>query len=638
MAGLLSRLRSGGEARLLEPILTVASPTAPLVERMDWLADLLRWVRGGVLAGGRPIVRVKFLLGRLERNDDERARVRATLASLVAEVRAVDLLASAGVPSRFHFFGELVLRAHRAVLPTALVADDFAAVLPVLLPTEADARWIAELDDDTLARLRALFDEESLTLLDRNAADAVRVLAALSEAEALDRDIRERLGEASSVEPLSIEVGRAGDADPTPAVRSLRAKVVAAIAALDEEGASIDLTYRLDRLLSRLDRLLLLLPAVLSDQVFDPRRVLATIVREGIEERRFLGLFRRSTHLLARKVVEHSAEVGKHYIATDRGEYFHLLRAAMGGGLVMGTATLLKLKLGALGLPTAYDGLLAGLNYATAFVLVQALGFTIATKQPASTAPALAASLAEADAPARFATEVARLIRSQFAAILGNVAIVPPTAVVLDLLHELAFGAHAITPAKADKLVSSLSVLGPTPLYAAWTGILLWVTALLSGTLANWLAFHRVRRGLSTSRTARRVLGVERAQRVAERVVGAAPGLAGNVFLGMMLGVVPAVAEIFKLPIDIRHITVSSGMVSVATLAAPPTWSTLGTLLLAVVGTATVGVLNVASSFVLALSVALRARPVRAPVDQLFKALLRHWVSHTRDFFWPPRA
>lgn len=640
MPGLLARLRSGDEGRLLEPILTFASPKASLVERMDWLADLLRWVRGGVLTGGRPIVRLKFLLGRLERNEDERARVTATLASLVAEVRAVDLLASAGVPSRFHFFGELVLRAHRAVLPTALVADDFAAVLPVLLPTASDAEWIAELDDATLARLRALLDDESQARLDRDAADAVRVLAALSEAEALDRDIRERLGEAAVVEALSVEIERAVAAktDPTPVVGSLRAKVASAIAALDEEGASIDLTYRLDRLLARLDRLLLLLPAVLQDHVFDPRKVLATIVREGIEERRFTGLLRRSTHLLARKVVEHSAEVGKHYIATDRAEYFHLLRAAMGGGLVMGVATLAKLKIAALELPTAYDGLFAGVNYAAAFVLIQALGFSVATKQPASTAPALAASLAETDAPKRFASEVARLIRSQVAAIFGNVTVVLPTALALDLLHKLLFGTHAVTTAKADKLVASMSVLGPTPLYAIWTGIFLWLTAILSGTVANWLAFHKVRRGLATSRTVRRVLGAERAQVVAERFVKVAPGVTGNVFLGMLLGLLPAAAAILKLPVDIRHVTVGSGMLTVATAAAPPSFSTLGTLSLALFGVTSVGVLNVASSFVLALSVALRSRPVHAPADELLGAVVGHFVHRTRDFFLPPRA
>ena len=639
MAGFFSRLRSGDEGRLLEPILTFANPKASLVERMDWLADLLRWIRGGVLTGGRPIVRVRFLLGRLDRNDDERKRFTETLSSLVAEVRSVDLLASAGVPSRFHFFGELVLRAHRAVLPTALIADDFAAVLPVLSPTEADAVWISELDDATLVRIRALFDAESQARLDHDAADAVRVLAALSEAEALDRDIRERLGEASVVEALSVEVARAiaDKTDPTPAVASLRAKVAAAIAALDEEGASIDLTYRLDRLQSRLDRLLLLLPAVLTDQVFDPRKVLATIVREGILERRFAGLLRRSTNLLARKVIEHSAEVGKHYIATDRGEYFHMLRAAMGGGVVMGIATVVKLKIAALELPTAYDGLFAGINYATAFVAVQLLGFSVATKQPASTAPALAASLADADAPKKFATEVARLIRSQVAAIFGNVTLVVPTALALDLLHKLIFGTHAVATAKAEKIIGSLSVLGPTPLYAIWTGILLWITAILAGTVANWLAFHKVRRGLATSRTVRRVLGAARAQEVAERFVKAAPGFSGNVFLGMLLGLLPATTAILKLPIDIRHVTVGAGMVTVATAAAPPTFSSLGTLSLALFGAVAVGFLNVASSFVLALSVALRARPVHAPADELFGAVVQHFVHRTREFFLPPR-
>ncbi|MCC6644151.1 MAG: hypothetical protein IT374_01085 [Polyangiaceae bacterium] len=637
--GLLARIRSRREAKLLEPVLTLANPKAPLVDRMEWLADLLSWVRGSVLTGGRPIVRVKFLLGRLERNEDERARVTATIAALIDEVRAVDLLASSGVPSRFDFVGEIILRAHRALLPTALVADDFAAVLSVLLPSEADAEWIEALDDATLARVRALLDDRSVALLDRNASDAVRVLAALSEAESLDGEVRERLGDASAVEPLSIEVGRATTErhDPTPAVQSLRAKVVTAIAALDEEGASIDLTYRLDHLLARLDRLLLLLPAVLHDQVFDPRKVLATIVREGIEERRLGGLFRRSTHLLARKVVDHSAEVGKHYIATGRAEYMHMLRAAMGGGVVMGVATVVKLKIAALHLPTIYDGIVAGLNYAAAFLVVQALGFSVATKQPASTAPALAASLAEDDAPRRFATEVARIIRSQVAAIFGNVLLVPPTAVALDLLHHLAFGTHAASHEKAEASVASLTLLGPTPIYAAFTGILLWLTAMLSGTVANWLAFNKVRRGLATSRTLRHVLGAARAPVIAERLVGAAPAAAGNAFLGMMLGVLPAVMLVFHLPIDIRHVTVSSGMVSVAAAALPPTRETLVLVGLAAAGTATVGVLNVASSFALALAVALRARPVRAPARELVAAVARQFRRHTRDFFLPPR-
>lgn len=41
------------------------------------------------------------------------------------------------------------------------------------------------------------------------------------------------------------------------------------------------------------------------------------------------------------------------------------------------------------------EGVLAGMNYAFSFVLIQLLGFTLATKQPATTAPGLARRMHE---------------------------------------------------------------------------------------------------------------------------------------------------------------------------------------------------------------------------------------------------
>ena len=66
-----------------------------------------------------------------------------------------------------------------------------------------------------------------------------------------------------------------------------------------------------------------------------------------------------------------------------------------------------------------------------AFVLVMLLHWTIATKQPAMTAPALAAKLRSLNAPGAidgFVTEVMFLLRSQFAAIAGNLVLVVPLA------------------------------------------------------------------------------------------------------------------------------------------------------------------------------------------------------------------
>ncbi len=632
----LPRLRLRDDVRLLEPVLTAADASAPLVERMEWLADLISWVRGPPLTGGSPLTRLQFLVQRLERHDADRARVRATLQALVEEVRAVDLLASAGVPARFDFFGELGERVRRHILPTPLVVDDFAEVVSVLFSSEEDAVWVAAIDAELLGRITSVIGPETCIQLKQDAESAVQVLAALVDGEANDVEIRRRL----AGEHAPVLIGAAIERDPSQAkdaILQLRARVEQAISDLDEEGTSIALTYRLDRLLARLQRLRRLLPAVTDDEDLDVTAVLAVIIREGLAVTRVRGLFGQGTHLLARKVVDHAAEVGRHYIAATRSEYWALFRAALGGGVIMGICTIVKMLLVSLKLPHIYEGIFAGLNYAVGFAVVQMLGFTVATKQPASTAPALAAALADRDAQRSFAPEVARLIRCQIAAIAGNLLTVAPSAILLDLALAKLLGHHAMSAEKAEASLASLSLLGPTPLFAAWTGILLFAAALLSGLSANWLAYHRVRRALGTNRVARRVLGARRATKLAAWAVGALPGFLGNVSFGMWLGFLPAVALVFRLPFDIRHVTVSSGSVALACLTTPPTLTTLLPVLLAVAGTLATGFFNVVVSFSFAMLVAVRANTVHAPWSELLSATLRHLTFHTRDFVLPPR-
>ena len=115
---------------------------------------------------------------------------------------------------------------------------------------------------------------------------------------------------------------------------------------------------------------------------------------QGAQARRSLrSLFAQHYSLLARKVAERSAETGEHYITTSRDEYRDMLRRAAGGGLVIAGTTFAKFALGALALTAFWSGLAAGLNYALSFVIVHLLHWTVATKQPAMTAPAMADKL-----------------------------------------------------------------------------------------------------------------------------------------------------------------------------------------------------------------------------------------------------
>src|SRR5690606_25845817 len=112
-------------------------------------------------------------------------------------------------------------------------------------------------------------------------------------------------------------------------------------------------------------------------------------------------------------------------------------------------------------------------NYAASFVAIQLLGFTVATKQPAMTAPALAARMHKVSDPQaleKLVDEIIHLMRSQFIAVIGNVYAVIPTMVVLCLTWYFVFGNHLITEEQAHYQLAAVSILGGMAPYAAFTG------------------------------------------------------------------------------------------------------------------------------------------------------------------------
>ena len=72
-----------------------------------------------------------------------------------------------------------------------------------------------------------------------------------------------------------------------------------------------------------------------------------------------------------------------------------MLSAAATGGVVLSVTTHVKFIVVSLGLAAFWSGFFAGLNYAVSFVIVQLIHGTVATKQPAMTAPAMARKLAD---------------------------------------------------------------------------------------------------------------------------------------------------------------------------------------------------------------------------------------------------
>ena len=122
-------------------------------------------------------------------------------------------------------------------------------------------------------------------------------------------------------------------------------------------------------------------------------RFIARLVSANAAQNSLGTLLRENGRLLSRRVVESARRTGEHYLTHDRAEYTAMLWSAAIGGAVTGLTVLVKFALTGHGLPPFIEGVLAATNYALSFVAIHFLHGTLATKQPAMTAAAIAAKL-----------------------------------------------------------------------------------------------------------------------------------------------------------------------------------------------------------------------------------------------------
>ncbi|MEI6304121.1 MAG: site-specific recombinase [Betaproteobacteria bacterium] len=425
------------------------------------------------------------------------------------------------------------------------------------------------------------------------------------------------------------------------------------------EGTSLDLTFlfvRMGQSLRRLEKLGELLGASLKSEV-EPTGdaagvrtgaavrwvpLLGELVQGENNRNSLREPFGRLTGLLALRVTELSGRTGEHYITSSRAEYAQMWRSAAGGGFVVGFMAFIKILLGKLVMAPLASVFVHGMNYSLGFVLIHVLNFTLATKQPAMTAATIAASIDESEGKARDLHRLADLVvdtgRSQFAAIAGNVAVAIPTALAIALLYNWLGGHHAVDAEKARLVLHDLAPLTSLAIpHAALTGILLFVTGLLSGYFDNKAAYDRIPERIANLAWLRRLAGPLRADRLAGYIGRNLGGLGGNFVLGIMLAATAPVGYMLGLPLDVRHVTLSSANFGFALVSLDFHIGWL-TLLETLAGIGLVGFTNLTVSFSLALWVALRARGADLGSSGSLAVLVLERARATpARFFVPPR-
>lgn len=645
---------------------------------VDLFADLVAQLRPkNHDDGNAAILAIHALCHLLTQHAELKAGLRRQLLALLGQHEQISLYVTAGILPNTGFFSEAARRISHKLLPEVINLTRLKDLLTHFFNRPSDEVWVHQIPDSSwldLLNILRLDEEPGTTTIPhaiQQISKAIRVLSHRISSIGLEPELvrlepgieefespflaqnPEALAYLSRYENDWVNPDSQCEDDKHLQVLLDQCnKLIQRIhhhAALD--GTSIRLTFVLKRLQQHLDRittLLALLDSLRKDRSGQAShliciRLFKALVQAQCRKNDLYAHWQQSIGLLALRVTENASRTGEHYITETRSEYFAMWRSALGAGFIVAFMAMSKLYIGKHELAPFSYAALAGLNYGLGFVLIYILHFTIATKQPAMTAATIAAAIDEhPDKQSNLenlTTLISSMIRSQLAAILGNVLLAIPTAILLGLAASMLMGAPFMDAEKAAHLLADIHPLhSGAVIYAGIAGLCLFLSGLIAGYYDNLGTYNRIPQRLQQLNWLRRILGAERQQRLAHYVENNLGALAGNFFFGCMLAAVPALGALFGLPLDIRHITFSSAYLGYASAALDfhLAWSTLAWSL---IGVLLIGLTNLAVSFFLALITALRARQVTfAQEKKLLASVLKRFIHHPREFFLPPKT
>lgn len=629
-------------------------------DRHDAWRDLVAWTRGGAHDGER----LRMFVALLDESAVVHEAVLGAVSEIVAETDATGLFSEAGIPVERGFLPELAERLIGHALPAPRNHEDLAQLLSRIYPGEGEARTLRAMPPELFHRMVTVLcppgRPEIWAPIRAAFGDGFRLLAVRVAAQGLERALRLRSHPVPVPESpflrqlhsasLLLDAWAAGE--PTDAAakawradaRDCRSELAEIRRRLEKDGVSLDIVYSLEILDRALTRMALMVEIMHEPAGFKRsatiQRMLTRLADFAYQDRSIRHLFRWNLRLLHRKIVERSGETGEHYIAFTRKEYRHIWLAAAGGGLLTAGTAAIKVAVHHFGLPPFPEALLFGLNYAVSFLLLGAFGLMLATKQPAMTAAKLAQVLRDdkagrLDELVEFTT---RISHSQLAAATSNVIVVSLGAWLLNAIWELLSAHPFVAPAQAASIIQTLSPLNSgTVFYAALTGVVLWMSSVVGGWFDNWSVYHHLPQAIAEHPLGRR-LGWERMARWSERLRHNAGSWGTSISLGFMLGFVPALGNFFGLPLDVRHVTLSTGTLALASASLGQRMFENG-FFRGVAGIATMFVLNLGVCFALSLYTATRAYQLdRGELREFAVRLLRRLNQHPRDFFLAPKT
>jgi site-specific recombinase len=618
-------------------------------------------------------------------NDPQKTRLlREAILKLLSEHNPISLFVVARHSAFSGFFTELRRRISHKFLPEAIDTSYLIDLFALFFNKSSDELWVLAVPDSVWEQLiiAIRFEDASTNVTEpcrQNLLEATQVLSYRIAALGLEPELLRNHPELEQhnspfitqhtelAEFLASSGNKVCNATASPDVPASDftgedvADIKHILVMLDQcnniiskirrnstqTGTSIQLTLLLQRMSQQISRLETLLNII--DQLncgktanVEVVQLFKALVYSECHKNDVHEHWQENMELMALRVTENASRTGEHYITENRSDYFALMRSAMGAGVIVGVMAMIKILLAKQHLAPLTEAILFSLNYGLGFILIHILHFTVATKQPAMTAAAIAASIDASDGKSKgmdnLVAMIACTMRSQMAAIFGNVVLAIPIAMLIAWGTYYFSGQHFVSPEKARHLLADIDPVNSGALfYAAIAGVCLFLSGLIAGYHDNLAVYNKIPQRLRALNWLQKLLGVARLDRIANYIENNLGALAGNFYFGCLLGGMAAIGVLFGLPFDIRHITFSSAFVgfSMVGLDFMLSWQAV---LFAALGLVLIGIVNLAVSFGLALYVAMKSRKVRFKQWRILLGNLASRLNqHPGEFILPPQ-
>lgn len=611
-------------------------------EKVVWLVNILKWLQRPRSDDEKSTkvetvytVRIKYILSMLNNNPEWLENFVITVSSLVYNLSSVSQYANAGFTSN-SFVHEFVHRIQEKILPQWPFNEDLETLIYEVFPHEIESLYIDFVDETVLEEMLALFSRQSelhkKLRTDLLAASYVLSVEVLSNVFAIHKELNITRYRPEGMPEYKLEgLLRSSLNNKDTDVQLETFKYLTMIekntneleSSMQDTGVKIQLVYLFQiqkRILNRQRILLSFLNSEIPNAV-SFRLFLSRLVLDSNHQKSFSSFIKDNLSLLTDRIVQTTSHIGEHYVTFTWVEFQNMFKSATGGGTVTAMTVFIKFLLLKLELTGFIKGLFDSLNYSASFLAIQVMGWTLATKQPSTTAPFIASQLTKSSNEARQA--IVALLRTQFIAVLGNLSTVFPICFSISYFL-MSFELPIIDYEHSLEVIGSTNITGPSILFAAYTGILLFTASLIAGWFENWVIVNQLGKRIRNNKKLRFYFGENASLKIANFFSKNSNALSANISLGLMLGFLPQINKFMGLPLDVRHVTLATGGFATALPVALRGGVDGWPLVNALGGILTIGLMNISVSFFMAFLLASTSSKVK--FKTLFSVLIPGFV------------